>query len=74
MSNMPQLRPIFDHLEIKAIIAGRKIVSPTRMKRLLALCLQKIDELQATVDELMEEEEEYEIRHASLLDEGYIND
>lgn len=63
-------RPLFDRREVKVVVTGRKIVSMNTMKRMLSSCLEKIDELQATIDEYEEDDADL----PTLLDEGYIND
>jgi hypothetical protein len=74
MTKMTVPKPGFDRFQIKSLIDGRRVVSYEHMLRILANCLQKIDEQQAIIDEFMEEEEEQQLAGAELMDEGYVND
>ncbi len=57
-------RPTFDRYEIKAIITGRKMVSLPVMKKMLASCLERIAELEATVEDFMQDAIDAELETA----------
>lgn len=70
---------MFDRKRIENVMIGKSVLSYSAHVKLFAACLQRIDELTAENDELLQaiaflEEGREDEDMPTLLKEGYIND